>query len=130
MKWQFSSDAPIYAQLVEQIKVGIVTGVFPSGERLPSVRDLATEAGVNPNTMQRAMAELERDGLVYSQRTAGRFVTEDAGMIESAKLDLAARHIQAFMAAMLRLGYQKEEILSLLRQETDKEGLTHAGSGM
>ena len=68
MRWFFSNDAPIYTQLIEQIQVGIVTGVFPKGERLPSVRDLATEAGVNPNTMQRAMAELERDGLVYSQR--------------------------------------------------------------
>ena len=64
MKWYFSDSAPIYAQLIRQIKVGIVTGAFPPGERLPSVRDLATEAGVNPNTMQRAFAELERDGLV------------------------------------------------------------------
>ena len=79
MKWDFSSDAPIYAQLILQIKVGIVSGAFPPGERLPSVRDLATEAGVNPNTMQRALTELERDGLVYSQRTAGRFVTESGG---------------------------------------------------
>ena len=77
MKWQFKNDAPIYTQLIEQIKVGIVTNVFPPGERLPSVRDLAAEAGVNPNTMQRAMAELERQGLVYSQRTSGRMVTED-----------------------------------------------------
>ena len=64
MKWYFSNDAPIYAQLIGQIRRGIVSGVFPPGERLPSVRELATEAGVNPNTMQRAMAELERDGLV------------------------------------------------------------------
>ena len=64
MQWQFSNDAPIYTQLIQQVKVGIVTGAFPPGERLPSVRDLATEAGVNPNTMQRALAELERDGLV------------------------------------------------------------------
>ena len=77
MKWQFSNDAPIYTQLIEQIQVGIVAGAFPPGERLPSVRDLATEAGVTPNTMQRALAELERDGLVFSHRTAGRFVTED-----------------------------------------------------
>ena len=89
MKWQFSNDAPIYAQLIEQIKVGIVTGAFPPGDRLPSVRDLATEAGVNPNTMQRALAELERDGLVFSQRTAGRFVTEYKTMIDKAKRGLA-----------------------------------------
>ena len=77
MKWQFSNDAPIYSQLIAQIKVGIVSGAFPPGERLPSVRDLATEAGVNPNTMQRALTELERDGLVYSQRTTGRFVQRE-----------------------------------------------------
>ena len=130
MKWQFSNDAPIYTQLIEQIQVGIVAGAFPPGERLPSVRDLATEAGVNPNTMQRALAELERDGLVYSQRTAGRFVTEDKAMIERVKLDLAESHIQSFLAAMLRLGYQPEDIVTLLRQETSEEGSANGGSGM
>ena len=122
MKWQFSNDAPIYSQLIAQIKVGIVSGAFPPGERLPSVRDLATEAGVNPNTMQRALTELERDGLVYSQRTAGRFVTEDQAMIASAKRSLAERHIQAFLEAMTHLGYGREEILTLLRQEETKGG--------
>ena len=117
MQWQFSNDAPIYTQLIQQIKVGIVAGVFPPGERLPSVRDLATEAGVNPNTMQRALAELERDGLVYSQRTAGRFVTEDKTMIQQAKRSLAERHIQVFLEAMSHLGFQREEILALLDQE-------------
>ena len=130
MKWQFSNDAPIYAQLIAQIKVGIVSGAFPPGERLPSVRDLATEAGVNPNTMQRALAELERDGLVYSQRTAGRFVTEDKDMIEAAKRGLAEAQIHAFLTAMTRLGYRREEILDLLRQETTKEGITDGSSGM
>ena len=130
MKWQFSNEMPIYSQLVEQIKIGIVSGMFPPGERLPSVRDLATEAGVNPNTMQRAMTELERDGLVYSQRTAGRFVTEDHAVIEAAKRDLAQRHIHAFLAAMLRLGYGREEIISLLEQEHQEEGTNHGGSGV
>jgi len=125
MKWQFSSDAPIYSQLIEQIKVGIVSGAFPPGERLSSVRDLAMEAGVNPNTMQRALTELERDGLVYSQRTAGRFVTEDTAMIESAKQKLADRQIQNFLTAMTRLGFEKEEILTLVRRENTGEGLTH-----
>ena len=130
MKWQFSNDAPIYAQLIAQIKVGIVSGTFPPGERLPSVRDLATEAGVNPNTMQRALTELERDGLVYSQRTAGRFVTEDQTMIEAAKRGLAEGHIQTFLAAMRRLGYGKEDILNLLRQENEKEETTHGDFDM
>ena len=130
MQWQFSNEMPIYSQLVEQIKIGIVSGMFPPGERLPSVRDLATEAGVNPNTMQRAMTELERDGLVYSQRTAGRFVTEDHTVIQAAKRDLAQRHIHAFLAAMLRLGYRREEIISLLEQEHQEEGTNHGGSGV
>lgn len=130
MQWSFSNDLPIYSQLIGQIKVGIVSGVFPPGERLPSVRDLATEAGVNPNTMQRALAELERDGLVYSQRTAGRFVTEDETMIEQAKRGLARGHIQTFLEAMGRLGYAREEILDLLRQEAMKEGDGDAGIGM
>ena len=130
MQWQFSNEMPIYSQLVEQIKIGIVSGMFPPGERLPSVRDLATEAGVNPNTMQRAMTELERDGLVYSQRTSGRFVTEDHAVIQAAKRDLAQRHIHAFLAAMLRLGYRREEIISLLEQEHQEEGTNHGGSGV
>lgn len=130
MQWQFSNEMPIYSQLVEQIKIGIVSGMFPPRERLPSVRDLATEAGVNPNTMQRAMTELERDGLVYSQRTAGRFVTEDHAVIQAAKRDLAQRHIHAFLAAMLRLGYGREEIISLLEQEHQEEGTNHGGSGV
>ena len=130
MKWQFSNDAPIYAQLIAQIKVGIVSGAFPPGERLPSVRDLATEAGVNPNTMQRALAELERDGLVYSQRTAGRFVTEDQTMIDHVKRSLAQRHIQAFWEAMTHLGYDREEVLALMRQEVSEEENDNGSSGM
>lgn len=130
MKWQFSNDAPIYFQLIEQIKVGIVSGAFPPGERLPSVRDLAVEAGVNPNTMQRALTELERDGLVYSQRTAGRFVTEDRGMIETAKQSLAEYQIQNFLTAMVRLGYEKEEIMTLVRQGNVGEELRNGDSGM
>ena len=128
MQWQFSNDAPIYTQLIQQVKVGIVTGAFPPGDRLPSVRDLATEAGVNPNTMQRALAELERDGLVYSQRTAGRFVTEDNTMINAAKRSLAQRHVKTFLEAMLQLGFQKEEIIELIARELGEEESDHASA--
>ena len=81
MPWEFREDAPIYTQLIAQIQQRIVGGLLGPGARLPSVRDLAAEAGVNPNTMQRALTELEREGIVHSQRTAGRFVTEDAERI-------------------------------------------------
>ena len=115
MNWQFSNDAPIYAQLIGQIRAGIVSGAFSPGERLPSVRDLAMEAGVNPNTMQRALAELERTGLVYTQRTAGRFVTEDAAVIDSAKQELAHQQVGAFLRRMERMGYDREQTAQLVR---------------
>lgn len=121
MQWQFSNDAPIYAQLIRGVQIRIVAGVFPPGERLPSVRDLAMEAGVNPNTMQRALTELERDGLVYSQRTSGRYVTEDQTAIMEARHALAADRVRSFLTDMERLGFEKEDLLSLLRQESEKE---------
>ena len=121
MEWKFRSDLPIYSQLVEQIKLGIVSGNLLPGERLMSVRDMATEAGVNPNTMQRALQELERDGMVYSQRTAGRFVTENMQVIEREKKKFAEEQIRSFLEAMKKLGYQWEEILSLLKEKEEEE---------
>ena len=81
MSWQFQADQPIYTQLVARLQQQIVSGVYPPGSKLPSVRELAADAGVNPNTVQRAFAELERAGLIYTQRTAGKFVTEDAAAV-------------------------------------------------
>ena len=127
MEWNFRGDQPIYSQLIQRIKQGIVSGELPPGGRLPSVRDLAMEAGVNPNTMQRALQELEREGMVFSQRTAGRFVTEDVRLIEGAKRAFAREHIRAFLEGMHKLGYGREEILSLLQEEKEEE---HGNSGM
>ena len=115
MQWNIRSDAPVYAQLVEHIKLAIISGEYALGARLPSVRELAAEAGVNPNTMQRAFAELERDGLVLTQRTAGRTVTEEAARVEDAKRHLAAAAIQTFWVSMRRLGYGQGEALQLLK---------------
>ncbi len=120
MDWNFRNDLPIYSQLVEKIKLAIISGTLPPGARLNSVRDLAMEAGVNPNTMQRALAELEREGLVFSQRTAGRFVTEDITMIDSAKKNLAQSQIESFLAAMRELGYDREGIIALLKEEKEE----------
>ena len=122
MEWKLRSDLPIYSQLVEQIKLGIVSGSLLPGERLMSVRDMATEAGVNPNTMQRALQELERDGMVYSQRTSGRFVTENLQVIERAKKKLAEEQIRGFQEAMKKLGYRREEILTLLKEKEEENG--------
>ena len=123
MNWQFSNSAPIYAQLVGQIRAGIVSGAFSPGERLPSVRDLAMEAGVNPNTMQRALTELEREGLLVSGGTSGRSVTQDEAVLvamrEQTLEELARECAEKFMtfgvtptqAAQLLLGLEtkKEE---------------------
>lgn len=94
----------------------IISGVYQPGDKLPSVRDLAREASVNPNTMQKALSELERTGLVYSQRTSGRFITEDIKMIDQLKADLAKEVISQFLEHMQNLGFQTEETLSLISE--------------
>ncbi|MCF2619526.1 GntR family transcriptional regulator [Oscillibacter valericigenes] len=121
MEWQFRSDSPIYTQLTQRLTQAIIAGAYQPGERLPSVRDLAVEAGVNPNTVQRALSDLERDGLVFSQRTAGRFVTENIHMIENAKLRLADRCVAEFLSEMAKLGCGREEVIALLQGMKEEE---------
>ena len=116
MEWQFRADAPIYTQLCEQLTLAIVSGVFGPGERLPAVRELAVDAGVNPNTVQRALGELERGGLVYAQRTAGRFVTEDTARIAQERQKLAEARARDFLAAMRKLGCDRAETVALLEK--------------
>ena len=115
MPWELKNDRPIYAQLIEQIELKICSGVYTPGSRLPSVRDLAREASVNPNTMQRALAQLEEDGLLYSTRTSGRFVTEDDNMIYQVKSKLAQEQMRDFLKNMRQLGFENKEILSMLK---------------
>ncbi len=121
MPWILDSDRPIFIQILERIRMNIISGKYQPGEKLPSVRELAAEAAVNPNTMQRAFAELERAGLVYSKRTSGRFITEDQEMIEALKADIAKEKIRLFLESMQQLGYEKEQILSLMRQSMEGE---------
>lgn len=121
MAWELDSDRPIYTQLVEKLELAVLTGRFPPGGRLPSVRDLAAEAGVNPNTMQRALSQLEQEALVSTQRTAGRTVTEDAALIARIRLHLARSRTAAWRRAMAELGYGTEELPKLLETEW-KEG--------
>lgn len=121
MPWQLDDDRPIYLQLMERIQRDIISGIYHAGDKLPSVRDLALEAAVNPNTMQKALSELERSGIVYSQRTSGRFITEDTKMLEKLKNDLAGEHIRDFLEKMEHLGFPKEEILTLVEQTMKEE---------
>ncbi|MEO1814284.1 MAG: GntR family transcriptional regulator [Acetobacterium sp.] len=123
MKWYIDSDRPIYKQLVEQIELRIISGVYTPGDKLESVREMAMDAGVNPNTMQKALAELERMELVFAQRTSGRFITEDLKVIEEAKKNLAVQEIGAFLEKMKKLGIGRNEILVLMEkiEEGEKE---------
>ncbi len=115
MAWQMNSDRPIYSQLYDKILIRIVCGVYKAGNRLPSVRDLAAEANVNPNTMQRAFAELENSGLIVTQRNSGRVVTEDMSKIESARHQLALVQVNSFITNMRELGYNDHEIMELIK---------------
>ena len=116
MAWQLDSDRPIFLQIIERIQLAIISGKYAPGDKLPSVRELAQEAAGNPNTMQKAFAELERTGLVYSKRTSGRFITEDTTLIETLKNSLAREEITRFLEMMYQYGYGQEEILSLMKQ--------------
>ena len=121
MPWTLDDSRPIYLQLEDLIKARIIAGTYKPGERLPSVRELAAEAAVNPNTMQKALTELERSGLVYAQRTSGRFITEDTNIMKELKEHLAREQIQLFLTNMKQLGFQKEDIIRLLTQEIKAE---------
>ncbi len=128
MPWNLDNDRPIYLQLMERIQHDIISGVYQPGDKLPSVRDLAVEAAVNPNTMQKALSELERCGLVYSQRTSGRFITDDKEMIKEMRNELAQEHIRDFFGQMRKLGYSDEDTLEIIRDTIKKGGYNETDS--
>ena len=122
---RFDMSRPIYAQIVERLKAKILAGIYPPGGHLDSVRDMAAAAGVNPNTMQRALAQLEAEGLVRTERTSGRFVTEDIDLIEQLRAS-AARNIAAdFLEKMRSIGYTTQQAAELLRSWNETEGKQH-----
>lgn len=114
MTWKFDNDKPIYLQLVEELKLKIISKELPAGSKLPSVRDFAAEAGVNPNTMQRALAELETMQLVSTKRTSGRFVTEDEAYIKTLRSHYAEKQIHALICSLYQLGYNQQELITLI----------------
>lgn len=114
MTWKFDNDKPIYLQLVEELKLKIISNELPAGSKLPSVRDFAAEAGVNPNTMQRALAELEATQLVSTKRTSGRFVTEDEAYIKNLRSNYAEKQINDLVRSLYQLGYNQQELIKLI----------------
>lgn len=131
MSWEFQDHLPIYAQLMDTLKRRIITGRYLPGEKLPSVRELAAEAGINPNTVQRAFSELEREGLIYTQRATGKYVTENADEIKSARQALAKTQVAEFLSNMQSLGYSVGDVIVLLQSfnESEEES-SHVDSGM
>lgn len=110
MSWTFDNKKPIYLQIMEKIKLQIVSHTLEPNQQLPTVRELASEAGVNPNTIQRALSDLEREGFVYSKRTTGRFVTEDKELITQSRKQLSEEELEHFVSSMIHFGYEKEEL--------------------
>ena len=117
MDWKLDNGRPIWPQLSQQLARRILAGEYPPGSRLPSVRELAAEAGVNPNTMRRALAQLEQDGLARADRTAGRQVTQDAAVLEAVRSREAQAVIRQYFEAMSALGYDRERATELLKEE-------------
>ena len=118
---------PIWIQLVDDFRMRIVTGIWPAGTRIPSVRDLATQAGVNPNTVQRALAQLDRSGLTVTERTAGRFVTADAAVLDAVRRELAVGATDTFIAAVTAIGMDLAQAGETLAEQwpastTDESG--------
>ncbi|MGN9019042.1 GntR family transcriptional regulator [Lachnospiraceae bacterium HCP1S3_C3] len=121
MAWEFKNDRPIYAQILEHMELDILSGKYSPGEKVPSVRELAADAAVNPNTMQRAMVELERRGLVYTERTNGRFITENMDMLQDVKRRIAEEYIGEFVDKMKKIGYSEEEVKNLMQNHMNYE---------
>lgn len=121
MKFEFDNNIPIYIQLVEQLKIYIVSGNIKSGERLPSVRELALQTQVNPNTMQKALAELEDLKLVYTERTNGKYVTEDQELIAKLKLEYANELSKKYLSSMKDIGFTELDVIEHLKTIGGKE---------
>lgn len=109
-EWKFSDNTAIYLQIVEKLQKKIVSGELSPGDKLPPVRELAGQAGVNPNTMMRALSDLESNKLLYTLRGNGKYVTEDREVIASFKEELASKAVNEFLLNMKALGFSNDEI--------------------
>ena len=126
MEWNFKNGIPIYAQIIDEMTMRIASSSYAPGDKLPSVRDLPMDAGVNPNTMQRALAELERRGLVYSERTSGRFVTKEEAVLKGLHEELAKRYFEEFADKLRRIGMDDEDIRASVEKWTGDAGKQEA----
>ena len=121
MDWKLDDSRPIWPQLKEQLIIGIIAGSYPMGGAFPTVRELAEDAGVNRNTMQRALSELEQDGFVITNRTAGRTVTTDEELVASMKESIAMKNIEKFIMEMEAIGYSADDVVKMIEERGDEE---------
>ena len=124
MEYIFDNERPIYIQLVEMIRIDIVSGKFKKGQKLPSVRELALMMKVNPNTMQKALVELENEKLIYTERTNGKYVTEDKELIENAKKELAQEKVNNYLKSMQNIGINYDSAIRYLQELGGKNGIS------
>ncbi len=124
MEYIFDNERPIYIQLVEMIRIDIVSGKFVKGQKLPSVRELALIMKVNPNTMQKALVELENENLVYTERTNGKYVTQDEKLIERAKKELAREKVNNYLNSMKSIGISYDSAVRYLQELGGKDGIS------
>lgn len=122
MKWEFKNGIPIYLQIIAQIKVMIASGELRAGSKIPPVREMAVEAGVNPNTMQRALTQLEQEGLLYTQRTAGRFVSEDENVMKELRKAMSEQYIADMFHNLEKMGMDKQEIIDAVKDYQEDKG--------
>lgn len=124
MNYIFDNERPIYIQLVEIIRVDIVSGRFKKGQKLPSVRELALTMKVNPNTVQKALSELETEKLIYTERTNGKYVTEDEKLIEKTKKELAQEKVNNYLNSMQSIGISYDAAVKYLQELGGKDGIS------
>lgn len=122
----FQNERPIYLQIVEQMEMEIMSGHYPKGSKLPTVRELAMQYKVNPNTMQKAFVELEQRGLVFAKRTSGRYVSENESVIENVKQQVAKAKTQEYIRYVRQLGLEEEDILRLFKEYGKGENDEHS----
>ena len=120
MPWRFHNRSPVFVQIADRIRADILRGVYPPGSQIPPVRQLAFEAAVNPNTMQRALSALEEEGLIYSKGTVGRFVTEDSAVLDAAVRTVHDSAMRTMLDEALAMGIPREELIEFIK----KEGMT------
>lgn len=118
MAWTFDKHTPVYLQIAERIRSGIISGEYPPNSQIPSVRQLAAIAAVNPNTVQHALSQLESEGVLYAVGTAGRFVSDDPTLLERIRREATKKLVQDFLAQASRLSVTKEELIAMLEEET------------